>query len=137
MTFGKLRTQSADRHEGVPSAHGEDDGGSRKDKTEQSSVASGSFSENKGGHFMAHLGSASRKMGERMETARKGVLGKLGRSSSNNDKDLRLAKEAYQFKVINLPLIEQTRTTRISRRLEASKDKTEFWMPALPWRCIE
>jgi hypothetical protein len=27
--------------------------------------------------------------------------------------------------------------TRISTRLEQSRDKTEFWMPALPWRCIE
>ena len=43
----------------------------------------------------------------------------------------------YEPKVINLPLIEQTRVTRIARRLEDSKDKTEFWMPALPWRCIE
>ena len=43
----------------------------------------------------------------------------------------------YELKVINLPLIEQTRITRIAKRLEDSKDKTEFWMPALPWRCIE
>ena len=43
----------------------------------------------------------------------------------------------YEPKIINLPLIEQTRITRIARRLEDSKDKTEFWMPALPWRCIE
>ena len=43
----------------------------------------------------------------------------------------------YEPKVITLPLIEQTRITRIARRLEDSKDKTEFWMPALPWRCIE
>ena len=43
----------------------------------------------------------------------------------------------YELRVINLPLTEQTRVTRIARRLEDSKDKTEFWMPALPWRCIE
>lgn len=43
----------------------------------------------------------------------------------------------YEIKVINLPLAEQTRVTRIAKRLEDSKDKTEFWMPALPWRCIE
>lgn len=76
-------------------------------------------------------------MGEKMETARKGVFGKLGRSSSNHEKDLQIPKEPYQFKVIHLPLIEQTRATRISNRLEHSRDKTEFWMPALPWRCIE
>ena len=45
--------------------------------------------------------------------------------------------QPYELKVINLPLVEQTRITRIARRLEDSKDKTEFWMPALPWRCIE
>jgi hypothetical protein len=43
----------------------------------------------------------------------------------------------YVLKVINLPLVQQTRLTRIAKRLEDSKDKTEFWMPALPWRCIE
>lgn len=43
----------------------------------------------------------------------------------------------YVCKVINLPLAEQTRLTRISKRLADSKDKTEFWMPALPWRCID
>ena len=43
------------------------------------------------------------------------------------------------YHVINLtlPLQDQTRITRIAKRLEDSKDKTEFWMPALPWRCIE
>jgi hypothetical protein len=43
----------------------------------------------------------------------------------------------YEYSVITLPLVEQTRITRIAKRLEDSKDKTEFWMPALPWRCIE
>ncbi|MCJ1311591.1 hypothetical protein MMC25_005264 [Agyrium rufum] len=43
----------------------------------------------------------------------------------------------YQPKIIYLPLIEQTRLTRIAKRLEDSKDKTEFWMPAVPWRCID
>ncbi|KAK4116489.1 hypothetical protein N656DRAFT_700990 [Canariomyces notabilis] len=45
--------------------------------------------------------------------------------------------EHYVLKVINLPLIEQTRLTRISKRLEDSRDKTEFWMPAFPWRAID
>jgi hypothetical protein len=62
-------------------------------------------------------------------------LGKIGRSSSNSEKDVSDAE--YVLKVINLPLVEQTRVTRISKRIEASKDKTEFWMPSLPWRCIE
>ncbi|KAK0748278.1 hypothetical protein B0T21DRAFT_343956 [Apiosordaria backusii] len=45
--------------------------------------------------------------------------------------------ESYVLKVINLPLVEQTRLTRISKRLEDSRDKTEFWMPAFPWRAID
>jgi hypothetical protein len=40
-------------------------------------------------------------------------------------------------KATSLPLVEQTRKTRISKRIGASKDETEFWMPSLPWRCIE
>ncbi|KAK4132316.1 hypothetical protein BT67DRAFT_85703 [Trichocladium antarcticum] len=45
--------------------------------------------------------------------------------------------EHYVIKVINLPLIQQARLTRISKRLEDSRDKTEFWMPAFPWRAID
>ncbi|KAK4128930.1 hypothetical protein N657DRAFT_46697 [Parathielavia appendiculata] len=45
--------------------------------------------------------------------------------------------EHYVLKVINLPLVEQARLTRISKRLEDSRDKTEFWMPAFPWRAID
>lgn len=45
--------------------------------------------------------------------------------------------EHYVLKVINLPLIQQARLTRISKRLEDSRDKTEFWMPAFPWRAID
>lgn len=45
--------------------------------------------------------------------------------------------EGYTYKVINLHMIEQTRKTRISPRLLDALDKTEFWMPAFPWRCID
>ena len=62
-------------------------------------------------------------------------LGKVGRSSSNNAKEV--PDSEYVFKVINLPLIEQARITRISKDLGSCKDKTEYWMPSLPWRCIE
>ena len=62
-------------------------------------------------------------------------LGKIGRSSSSNEKDV--PDNEYVFKVINLPLVEQTRITRISKDLGSCRDKTEFWMPSLPWRCIE
>lgn len=62
-------------------------------------------------------------------------LGKLGRTGSNHEKEL--PDSEYVMKVINLPLIEQTRITRISKDLGSCRDKTEFWMPSLPWRCIE
>jgi len=62
-------------------------------------------------------------------------LGKMTRSGSSNEKEVPDAE--YQLKIITLPLVEQTRVTRISKRIEHSKDKTEYWMPSLPWRCIE
>ncbi|KAF2474645.1 uncharacterized protein BDR25DRAFT_322847 [Lindgomyces ingoldianus] len=137
ISFGKLRTHSADRHDGSQHAHGDDDTASRKDRAEQSSVASGSFNESRGAALMSSIGFGARKMGEKMDSARKGMFGKLGRSSSNHETQLQIPKEQYVFRVINLGLVEQTRLTRISQRLENSKDKTEFWMPALPWRCID
>ncbi|KAK7989081.1 hypothetical protein PG989_009396 [Apiospora arundinis] len=67
----------------------------------------------------------------------KGLFGKGVRSGSTTEKEPVVDDEHYQVKVINLPLVEQTRITRISKRLERSKDKTEFWMPAFPWRAID
>ncbi|KAF1953944.1 hypothetical protein CC80DRAFT_133677 [Byssothecium circinans] len=138
MSFGKLRTHSADRHDGSQHAHRNiDDNHSRRDRAEQSSVASGSFNESRGAQLMSNFGLGATKMGKKIESARKGVFGKLGRSSSNHETVPQVPKEPYQFKIIHTPLVEQTRLTRISSRLENSKDKTEFWMPALPWRCID
>lgn len=67
------------------------------------------------------------------------ALAKLGRSGSAHDRELppSIPRQPHTLTVIKLPLVEQTRITRISKRLEYSKDKTEFWMPALPWRCID
>lgn len=62
-------------------------------------------------------------------------LGKLGRTGSNHEREI--PDSEYVIKVINLPLVEQTRITRISKDLSRCRDKTEYWMPALPWRCIE
>ncbi len=62
-------------------------------------------------------------------------LGKMGRSSSSTEKEI--PDSEYRLKIINLPLVEQTRITRISKDLSVCRDKTEFWMPSLPWRCIE
>lgn len=67
----------------------------------------------------------------------KGFFGSGGRNEHNSHREPVIDDEHYVLKVINLPLIEQTRKTRISKRLEDSRDKTEFWMPAFPWRAID
>ncbi|KAI1443143.1 hypothetical protein F5Y02DRAFT_228315 [Annulohypoxylon stygium] len=67
----------------------------------------------------------------------KGLFGRSARSASTSDREPTIDDEHYVLKVINLPLVEQTRLTRISKRLEDSRDKTEFWMPAFPWRAID
>lgn len=64
------------------------------------------------------------------------LFGGKGGRGRDSDRDA-VDDEHYQLKVINLPLVEQTRLTRISKRLEDSRDKTEFWMPAFPWRAID
>jgi RhoGAP (GTPase activating protein)-like protein len=85
--------------------------------------------------------------------AAKGLLSKLSskaghgdsshssdRSSRNKERDEAEAQRAHltkSYKVINLPLEDQTRLTRICKRLEDCKDKTEFWLPAVAYRCID
>jgi hypothetical protein len=130
---GKMRTHSADRHDHSR----DDDHGPSRDRVEQGSLASNSYNESKGAALISSLGSGARKVGGKMDSARKGIFGKLGRSSSNHETPTIISNEPYVCKIIHKPLIEQTRLTRISSRLEQSRDKTEFWMPALPWRCIE
>nr|POE63644.1 putative rho-type gtpase-activating protein 2 [Quercus suber] len=64
--------------------------------------------------------------------------GKMTRSgSSSHDKPAPVVDYDQKCKVINLPLVQQTRLTRISKNLDSCRDKTEYWMPALPWRCID
>jgi hypothetical protein len=89
-----------------------------------------------GVHLLSNIHQTGRGMGDRLGKAGKGFLGKITRSGSSNEREL-VTDDTYTCTVINLPLIKQTRRTRIARRLELSRDKTEFWMPALPWRCIE
>lgn len=138
--LGKLRTHSADRHDTSQLVHRESENGPnvpRRDRSEQGSLQSSSYNDNKGASLMSSLGSGARKMGDKMDSARKGIFGKLGRSHSNHESPTHVSNEPYVYKVIHTPLVEQTRLTRISSRLEQSRDKTEFWMPALPWRCID
>lgn len=91
------------------------------------------FRETGGNTFLSNLKSSSSKA----VNISKGLFGKVGRSYSTTEKEPVVDDEHYQLKVINLPLVEQTRLTRISKKLEDSRDKTEFWMPSFPWRAID
>jgi hypothetical protein len=86
--------------------------------------------------LLSNIGHQGRGVGDRLGKAGKGFFGRMARSGSSNEREV-VTDDTYVCSTINLPLIKQTRKTRIARRLELSKDKTEFWMPALPWRCIE
>lgn len=92
-----------------------------------------SFKEN-GSGFLSGLRNSSTKAADMIS---KGLFGKSSRSGSTTEREPVIDDEHYVVKVINLPLVEQTRRTRISKRLESSRDKTEFWMPAFPWRAID
>ncbi|PHH67239.1 hypothetical protein CDD81_3008 [Ophiocordyceps australis] len=84
--------------------------------------------------FLSGLRSSSTRAADMIS---KGIFGKGSRSGNTIEKEAIIDDEHYTLKVINLPLVEQTRLTRISKRLENSRDKTEFWMPAFPWRAID
>jgi hypothetical protein len=92
-----------------------------------------SFKES-GSGFFSGLRSSSTKAADMIS---KGLFGKSSRSGSTTEREPIIDDEHYVLKVLNLPLVEQTRKTRISKRLESSRDKTEFWMPAFPWRAID
>ncbi|KAI4115916.1 MAG: hypothetical protein LQ345_003573 [Seirophora villosa] len=101
-----------------------------------SSSSSAVFRDGTGSKLFANIKGTSSKAADGLGKAGKGLFNKMGRSGSSNNRD-EAGDAHYTLKVINLPLVEQTRHTRIARRLEDSRDKTEFWMPALPWRCID
>ena len=89
-----------------------------------------------GSNLFTNLKNTSSKAADGLGKASKGFFTKMARNGSNNRRE-ESSDGRYECKVLQLPLVEQTRRTRIAQRLEDSKDKTEFWMPALPWRCIE
>ena len=129
-----MRNRSADRnHSAVES---EDEMPPPRDKREAFSLSS-SFKESSGTTFLHNIKYGSTKAADGLGKAGKGFFGKFARSGSSQEREPPKMDEDYVCKTINLPLVEQARRTRISKRLADSKDKTEFWMPALPWRCIE
>ncbi|KAI9664907.1 MAG: hypothetical protein M1821_006355 [Bathelium mastoideum] len=128
------RNRSAERYVGRNS---EDDGtaaAAAREKKDSIGLPS-SFKDTSGAHFLSNMNKVGTKTAEGFGKAGK-FLNKLARSGSNTEREP-VNEMDYVCKVITLPLVEQTRITRISKRLADSKDKTEFWMPALPWRCID
>ncbi|KAI9739505.1 MAG: hypothetical protein M1834_006220 [Cirrosporium novae-zelandiae] len=128
-----IRNRSADsqQHEG----HGHM---MKKDRSHSGSMTnlSASFRERTGGQLLSNLRNSGSKAADGLGKAGRGIFGKMKRSGSSNDRET-YNDDNYICTVINLPLIEQTRRTRIAKRIDCSRDKTEFWMPALPWRCID
>ncbi|KAL8828799.1 MAG: hypothetical protein Q9191_002386 [Dirinaria sp. TL-2023a] len=138
MVGSGMRNRSADR-QAAPKQYQPSTTSSRLDREPvQASNAShfGSFREHAGGHLFTNIKNTSNQATDGLRKAGKGFFGKITRSGSSNSREP-ADEEPYVCTTINLPLVEQTRRTRIAKRLEDSKDKTEFWMPALPWRCID
>lgn len=127
MMSSAVRNHSAER------AQSRDISGKGKDLDPNQRAQPVGYSQTPGGAFFSNL----------KHSKAAGILSNrfFGGSSRNEPPHSReppvVDDEHYVLKVINLPLIEQTRLTRISRRLEDSRDKTEFWMPAFPWRAID
>ncbi|KAJ4197780.1 hypothetical protein NW767_000975 [Fusarium falciforme] len=105
----------------------------RGHREKESKTQPSSLNENGGSNFLNGLKSSGTRAAGMLSDRLFGGKGGRGRDSDRDAVD----DEHYQLKVINLPLVEQTRLTRISKRLEDSRDKTEFWMPAFPWRAID
>ncbi|KAI9924085.1 hypothetical protein ASPWEDRAFT_170378 [Aspergillus wentii DTO 134E9] len=127
-----VRNYSVDRSAEIGS------GSIRKERSHGSMVPSGSLSQVSGASaaLFNNIKQSSTGAADRLGKAGKGFFGKITRSGSTNEREL-ITDDNYICSVINLPLIEQARRTRIAKRLEDCRDKTEFWMPALPYRCID
>ncbi|KAI8635475.1 hypothetical protein F5Y19DRAFT_12435 [Xylariaceae sp. FL1651] len=128
MMNSSTRNHSADRAVRDMSSNKEH----RNDKENRSHPSS--IKDNGGSTFFGGLKNSGSRAADMIS---KGLFGKSGRSASTSEREPLVDDEHYVLKVINLPLVEQTRKTRISKRLEESRDKTEFWMPAFPWRAID
>jgi len=140
-----VRNHSADRsqprdipgHRDGGHHHHHRDGGHRDGHRDRDYARAqpSSLRENGGGSaFLSGLKNSSSRAADMIS---KGLFGKGTRSGSTHEREPVVDDEHYVLKVINQPLVEQTRLTRISKRLEDSRDKTEFWMPAFPWRAID
>lgn len=89
-----------------------------------------------GGLFSSFKNSGS-KTGESSSKTGRGFFGRFTRSASGHEPPQEVIDEKHILRVIKKPLAEQTRRTRIKERIEDALDKTEYWLPALPYRSIE
>ncbi|KAI5866556.1 hypothetical protein GGS23DRAFT_615085 [Durotheca rogersii] len=128
MMNSGARNHSADRAPRDAPGHKEHRNDKDRDRGHPSS-----YKDSNGSAFFAGLKNSGSRAADMIS---KGLFGRGVRSASTTERDA-VDDEHYLLKVINLPLVEQTRLTRISKRLEDSRDKTEFWMPAFPWRAID
>jgi len=88
---------------------------------------------NENTNMMSSIKSTGSQAAGGISRASRGLFSKFtSRQPSNDEK-----QEEYKLKVIELPVMEQARRTRICKKISDAKDKTEYWMPALPYRCIE
>ncbi|KAI0125653.1 hypothetical protein BJ170DRAFT_596891 [Xylariales sp. AK1849] len=131
MMNSSTRNHSADH--AVPRERPNKDVRSDKEHSQNRSQPS-SFKDSSGATFFSGLKSSGSRAADMLS---KGFFGSKGSRNNLSEREHRVDDEHYQIKYLNLPLIEQTRKTRISKRLEDSRDKTEFWMPAFPWRAID
>ncbi|KAH6650278.1 hypothetical protein F5144DRAFT_39790 [Chaetomium tenue] len=121
---------SAVRNHSAERSQTRDVGGRGRGQDTQQRENASTYTQTPGGAFFSHLKHSR-------------AAGMLSNRFFGSRHELPVLKEPtvddehYVLRVINLPLVEQTRLTRISKRLEDSRDKTEFWMPAFPWRAID
>jgi len=132
-SFRDMMSSAVRNHSAERSQIRDFSGSSRRDPDNNSRYHQpSSYKENSGSTFLSGL-----KNSKAAGILSKGFFGGGGRSDNTANREPVVDDEHYVLKVINLPLVEQTRKTRISKRLEDSRDKTEFWMPAFPWRAID
>ncbi|KAH6648619.1 Rho GTPase activation protein [Truncatella angustata] len=132
MLNSATRNHSADR---VPQRANKESRPDRDHGHHQNRSHPSSFKDNSGSTFLGNLKNSGSRAADIFSNRFFG--NKSGRSASTTEREHAVDDEHYQLKVLNLPLVEQARKTRISKRLEDARDKTEFWMPAFPWRAID
>ncbi|KAK3341682.1 hypothetical protein B0T25DRAFT_350113 [Lasiosphaeria hispida] len=131
-SFREMMSSAVRNHSAERSQVRDISGSNRRDTDSNSRYQPSSYKENSGSTFLSGL-----KNSKAAGILSKGFFGGSGRGDAGSHREPVVDDEHYVLKVINLPLVEQTRKTRISKRLEDSRDKTEFWMPAFPWRAID